>query len=317
MKRVYFHRDYHGFQGGHLKVWDYFNHVDAAEGYRAEIYFTPQSVWDDHNPWFALRDRILPDWLPNRAEIVFVAGLDWLSIDKAQRDHFSRPVINLVQGIGTLWRRPSAPRSHFLGYRAVRIAVSAEVAAALRATGRVNGPIFTIPNGIDVGVLPKPMPHAARRYDLLIVGLKAPLLAGELAGVLEVQYPTMRLLSLTEPIPRSAFLETLSAARTALLLPSVEEGFYLPAIEAMMLRTLVICPDVGGNRTFCRDGETTIVPARYELSALLAAINRVVAFGETAREALINRAARTAALYSLSRERAAFHDILTGIRQIW
>jgi hypothetical protein len=48
LKRVYFHRDYHDFQGGHLKVWDYFNHVDAAEGYRAEIYFTPQSVWGDH-----------------------------------------------------------------------------------------------------------------------------------------------------------------------------------------------------------------------------------------------------------------------------
>jgi hypothetical protein len=24
MKRIYFHRDYRGFTGGHLKVWDYF-----------------------------------------------------------------------------------------------------------------------------------------------------------------------------------------------------------------------------------------------------------------------------------------------------
>jgi glycosyltransferase involved in cell wall biosynthesis len=315
MKRVYFHRDYHGFQGGHLKVWDYFNHVDAAEGYRAEIYFTPQSVWDVHNPWLVLHDRILPKWRPNQAEIVFLAGLDWLSISKAQRDHFSRPIINLVQGLRHSDR--SDARFAFLGHRAVRICVGPEVTAALRATGQVNGPIFTIPNGIDAGVLPKPMPHVARRYDLLIVGLKAPLLAGELAGLLEVRYPTVRLLSLTEPIPRNAFLETLSAARTALLLPCVEEGFYLPAIEAMMLRTLVLCPDVGGNRAFCRDGETAIVPARYDLSALLAAINRAVALDEDAREALITRAAKTAALYSLSRERADFHDILTGVRQIW
>jgi glycosyltransferase involved in cell wall biosynthesis len=315
MKKVYFHRDYHGFRGGHLKVWDYFKHVDAAEGYSAEIYFTPQSVWDDHNPWFVLRDRILPEWRPDQAEIVFLAGLDWLSIDKAQRHHFSRPVINLVQGLRH--SDPSEARFAFLGHRAVRICVGPEVTAALRATGQVNGPIFTIPNGIDVGVLPEPMPHAARRYDLLIVGLKAPLLAAELASVLEVQYPTMRLLSLTEPVPRNAFLETIRAARTALLLPDLKEGFYLPAVEAMILRTLVLCPDVGGNRAFCRDGETAIVPARYELSALLAAINRVGALGKTAREALITRAAKTAALYSLSRERAAFHDILTDIRQIW
>jgi hypothetical protein len=315
MKRVYFHRNYDGFTGGHLKVWDYFSHVGAAEGYKAEIYFTPQSVWDDHNPWFVLRDLILPKWRPDQAEIVFLAGLDWLSIDKEQRDHFSRPVINLVQGLRH--SDPSDERFAFLGHRAVRICVGPEVAAALRATGQVNGPIFTIPNGIDVGMLPEPMPHAARRYDLLIVGVKAPLLADELAGVLKVQYPRMQLLSLTEPIPRSAFLETLRAARAALMLPCLEEGFYLPAVEAMILRTLVLCPDVGGNRTFCRDGETAIVSARYELSALLAAINRGVALGESAREALITRAAATAALYSLSRERTAFHDILMGIRQIW
>ena len=315
MKKVYFHRDYRGFTGGHLKVWDYFNHVETAEGYRAEIYFTPQSVWDNQNPWLVLHDRILPEWRPDQAEIVFLAGLDWLSIDKAQRDHFSRPVINLVQGLRH--SDPSDARFALLGYRAVRICVGPEVTAALRATGQVNGPIFTIPNGIDAGLLTEPMPHAARRYDLLIVGLKAPVLADELAGVLKVQYPKMRLLGLTKPIPRSAFLETLNAARTALLLPCLKEGFYLPAVEAMMLRTLVVCPDVGGNRTFCRDGETAIVPIRYELSALLAAINRVVVLGETAREALITRAARTAALYSLSRERAAFHDILAKIREIW
>src|SRR6516225_7808445 len=38
---VYFHRNYHGFTGGHLKVSDYFTHVDTAKGYRAEIFFLP------------------------------------------------------------------------------------------------------------------------------------------------------------------------------------------------------------------------------------------------------------------------------------
>jgi hypothetical protein len=38
---------------------------------------------------------------------------------------------------------------------------------------------------------------------------------------------------------------------------------------------------------------------------------------DNAREALVARAARAAALHELSRERAAFHGILTEIHQIW
>ena len=246
---------------------------------------------------------------------MFLAGFDWESITVSERDHFPRPIINLVQGLSH--SDPQDAKFGYVGHRAIRICCSPETADALRATGRANGPIFTIPNGIDTRLLPVPAPRAARRFDLLIVGLKAPLLAGELAGALNLQYPSMRLLILTEPLPRSAFLEALGAARTALLLPQPKEGFYLPALEAMMLRTIVVCPDVGGNRSFCRDGETAIVPPQYELSALLAAVTRVIALTEPAREALITRAAAVAGSYCLLRERVAFHDILNEIHQIW
>ncbi len=228
---------------------------------------------------------------------------------------FTRPIIHLVQGLSH--SDPQDAKFGFLGHRAIRICCSPEIADALRATRRVNGPIFTIPNGIDMRLLPVPAPRAARQFDLLIAGLKAPRLAGELACALNLLYPSMRLLSLTEPLPRSAFLEALNAARTALLLPQPKEGFYLPALEAMTLRTIVLCPDVGGNRSFCRDGGTAIVPTQYDLSALLAAVKRVIALDEPAREALITRAAAIAGSYCLSRERAAFHEMLNEIRQIW
>jgi glycosyltransferase involved in cell wall biosynthesis len=315
VRLVHFHRNYHGFTGGHLKVWDYFNHINAAEGYRSEIFFTPQSIWAEHNPWFRSRDRILSEWHPRRTDIVFLAGLDWLSISGAERDYFSRPVINLVQHVRH--SDPQDPRFAFLGHRAIRICVSPEVAAALCATGRVNGPIFPIPIGLDFSVFPEPVPRSVRPYDLLIAGLKAPVLADTLAGVLRVRYPEMRLLSLTEYIPRPAFLDALGATRTVLLLPSAKEGFYLPALEAMVMRTIVLCPDVEGNRCFCCDGETAIVPSESNQSGLLAAVDRMIALSDDAREALVARAASTAASHDLSRERAAFHEILTKIHQIW
>ena len=246
---------------------------------------------------------------------MFLAGLDWLSIGEAERDHFSRPIINLVQHVRH--SDPQDPRFAFLGHRAIRICVSPQVATGLRSTGRVNGPIFTIPCGLDLSIFPEPAPRAARPYDLLIVGLKAPLLADELAGVLRVRRPGIGLLSLTGWIPRLAFLEALGAARSALLLRSPREGFYLPALEAMVMRTTVLCPDVEGNRSFCRDGETAIVVSDSNQSALLAAVDRLIALGDNDREALVARAAKTAASYDLSRERAAFHEILNEIHQIW
>jgi len=48
---VLFHRDFKSFTGGHLKVWDYFQHVNSSENFNAEISFTPQSNWNN-NPWY-------------------------------------------------------------------------------------------------------------------------------------------------------------------------------------------------------------------------------------------------------------------------
>jgi len=83
------------------------------------------------------------------------------------------------------------------------------------------------------------------------------------------------------------------------------------------MRTIVLCPDVEGNRGFCRDGETAIVPSEGGQSAFLAAVDRLTALSDNDREALVARAARTAASRDLSLERAAFHEILTEVHQIW
>ena len=51
MKTVLFHRNYQRFQGGHLKVFHYFEHVRSSSSYNARIRFSSNSVWDASNPW--------------------------------------------------------------------------------------------------------------------------------------------------------------------------------------------------------------------------------------------------------------------------
>jgi hypothetical protein len=136
MRRVYFHRDYRGFTGGHLKVWDYFSHVDATQRYRAEIYFTPLSIWAEHNPWFLSGDRILSEWRPDLGDIVFLAGFDWESIAASERNHFPRPIINLVQGLSH--SDPQDAKFGFLGHRAIRICCSPETYQGYRQDIRLR-----------------------------------------------------------------------------------------------------------------------------------------------------------------------------------
>src|SRR5207248_7962383 len=93
---VLFHRDFRGFTGGHLKVWNYFNHVRASKSFEPRIAFTPGSKWDETNPWSAAKEYVT-EWKPEMADVLFLAGLDWNSLPATAPNEPSKPVINLIQ----------------------------------------------------------------------------------------------------------------------------------------------------------------------------------------------------------------------------
>lgn len=294
MAQLLFHRNYRGFTGGHLKVWDYFEHAGQSE-FEPRIYFTAQSLWDAENPWFGCKPAPLERWDPWSSDALFLAGLDWLAVPEG----ISKPVINLIQGVRHA--SPDQRLYQFLSRRAVRICVSPEVAEAVAATGRVNGPIFTIPNAIAE----MPAPAQQRDVQLLICGAKQPQLARELAQ----QLAGIESKCLTDKIPRAEFLQWLGRSQVALLLPLEAEGFYLPALEAMAMGTLVVCPDCVGNRSFCLDGINCLRPA-YERQAIALAAHRALSMPEPERSALLRRAADQVRLHSKERERESFLKLL-------
>ncbi len=314
MRTVLFHRHFRGFTGGHLKVWNYFNHVEAATGWHATVHFSNESNWDEHNPWFPRLAGISQRWEPEKAAALFLGGHDWRMLPPAERDHYSRPIINLIQHVHHA--DPAHPLSEFLSHRAVRICVSAEVREAIEATGQVNGPALVIPNGIDFGALPA---VGNRPTDWLICGLKegASATARRLGKRLETAGGWGRVETLTKLLPRPEFLAALAMARRVVLLPRATEGFYLPALEAMALGCLVICPDCVGNRSFCRDGFSVVVPVSGSEDDVFAAMENVRQMSRE-REAFIMENARTvAAEYTLERERVAFHELLASLPSLW
>lgn len=310
---VLFHRDYLRFQGGHLKVFHYFQHLQNSNAYLPKIYFTEQSIQDQDNPWSGLDS--LATWQPTETNILFLAGLDWQAVlahPEFLQQRTKIPVINLIQGLSHA--EPKDSKYAFLSEPAIRICVSEQVSEAIQATGQVNGPVFTIPNGIDLASLPKPLAINEKDLDLLIVANKKPVLGLALEQTLTGSYNKIH--TIHQLTPRFEFLQLLNRAKMVVCLPHLAEGFYLPALEAMALGALVICPDCRGNRSFCIDQQTCLQP-EYETSAILAAIQQAKFFNEQHRRALLTRAKQQVAQHSLEQEAKQFLAIMRDIPQLW
>lgn len=308
-KNIYFYRDYVRFQGGHLKVWNYFNHLKTTQEYEPHIFFSELSLFDSNNPW--THTQTLKTWDLSKADALFLAGLDWSVVLKNPVYLEKKkiiPVINLIQGLSHA--NPLDIKYSFLKERAVRVCVSQQVSDAIKKTGQVNGPIFTIPNGIDINVLP--ITEAGQDYeiDLLIVGIKKPIVGSVIEQAFKGKLKTI--IHINQLVPRNFFLELMSKAKVVVFLPHFEEGFYLPALECMAIGGLVVCPDCIGNRSFCINNQTCLVPA-YEEKEVIKSIYKALDLCSGERLSLIKNARLKASEYTLEREKQAFLDIVKNL----
>lgn len=301
-RRLLFHRDFLGPSGGHGKVWDYFGHTDAHPGWTPTIYLTPASV-DADNPWRA--HRVQAQWRPDAADALFLGGVDWQAYPD---DEPARPVINLVQHVRH--GDPAEPLYAFLNRRAIRLCVSAEVADAITATGRVNGPVRVIDAALRWS--PQGMPVAAGRAGVFIDSLKQPALGEALAAALRQHGRVVDLCD--QRLPRDTYLARLAAAETAVLLPHATEGFYLPGLEAMALGCATVVPDCIGNRAYLMAEGNALAPL-LQLEALTHAVERLDDDALRARLTAAGRA--TAARFRIERERDAFHAVLDDLDRLW
>jgi glycosyltransferase involved in cell wall biosynthesis len=112
------------------------------------------------------------------------------------------------------------------------------------------------------------------------------------------------------------FLEQLKNSELVITLPHEQEGFFLPALEAMAMGCIVICPDCIGNQSFCLDGVNAFRPD-YCLDAILQATLQALALPESRKQALLKESLRTVENHSLNKERSTFHSLLTNMADEW
>ena len=247
-------------------------------------------------------------------DVLFLSGIDWRGmIPVGERDEYRRPIVNLVQHVWHACPNDPLNRHRFLPHKAIRICVSPQITKAITRTGRVRGPVFTIPDGLDLDEVAQ-MSHAPERdIDVLVAANKRPELGRAVAARLERSRRRVRLVD--ERIPRPELVALMGRARVSVLVPNPKEGFYLPALEGMAAGTVVVCPDCIGNRSFCLDGENCFRPAYDEdriVEAAEEALRREPELG-----AIRARALEAARGHDIRDERVAFLEILDNVDELW
>jgi hypothetical protein len=308
-KRVLFYRDLTAYTGGHQKVADYFGHFISSKYFEPYISFSPASRWDEANPWFGGDFHRLVDYLPTNYDFAFVAGMDWRTYLDVERP-VNQPVINFIQHVRHA--DPAEDVFEYLHQRAIRICVSQQVANSIQQTGNVNGPVFTIPNGVELPVI-----GIEKNYDLIILGIKQPALALAIYERLKAA-PGLRILLVNQQVARNVWFEYLAASRSALLLPNFTEGFYLPALEAMNYCDMVIVPDCMGNRDFCKNNQNCFMP-HYNIESILASVEQALASlqNEHLLTAFKHQMRETLRTHSLANERKAFLALMADVKNVW
>ena len=220
-------------------------HLNSSPAYEVPIFLAPGSQRD--HLWKAIPD-VQKKFKPLPSDIIFLGGRDWEYLPKDVEE--KNPVINVIQHV-----RHADPRYPFLSRKAHRICVSPEVAQSIQDTGQVNGPVDVLNIGLDPADIPN-IKH--KTADVFIAGLKARDLANGVRQRLEDS--RLDVDCVDELIPRAQFLKRMASARIVLALPHETEGFFLPALEAMLAGCAVVCPDAVGNRGFASITRPALFP---------------------------------------------------------
>jgi glycosyltransferase involved in cell wall biosynthesis len=278
------------------------------------VRFTPDSTWDATNPWNEARDHVLGVDDDVDFDVLFLSGVDWRGmIPIEERAEYGKPVINLVQHVWHACPNDPLNRHRFLPHKAIRICVGPQIAKAITRTGRVRGPVFTIPNALDLDYVAQMAGDPGRDIDVLVAANKRPDLGRSVAARLRAPGRTLELVD--ERIPRWELVRLMARARVSVLVPNPKEGFYLPALEGMAVGTVVVCPDCIGNRSFCLPGDNCFRPA-YGEDEIVAAAEEALR-REPRLDGLRAQARATAQAHDMAGERSAFLEILDRVDELW
>jgi glycosyltransferase involved in cell wall biosynthesis len=131
----------------------------------------------------------------------------------------------------------------------------------------------------------------------------------EVASVLAGS-PHFEFRAIRNPVGWAELRELYHWADVFLATPLVEEGFYMPGLEAMAAGAIVISSDAGGNRAYCRFGENCVEVGMDDAGDYVGALEGLRVAGSREIERLRSNGYETVGRHTLEHERERFGEFM-------
>lgn len=308
--------------GGVIKTLDYAVHAHGAG--REVVVVSPEPFDVDlpiaridrlrslsdmrhvQGPWFGVRrdEMVLFAW-PTDYELI---------APRLERDTAHERVVHLVQNV-----RHASPdfldgyARRLLARPMTRIATNDIVAASIRPHAHGDSELHTIPLGHDVERFEVTRDNGWSRGPLRVgyTTWKSPIgdsVRDAMAGDSGYEFRSIR-----TTVGWDELAHLYRWADVFLAAPIREEGFYMPALEAMAAGCIVVTPDAGGNMTYCRFGENCVEVGFEEVTDYVNALRAIAEWQPDQVDRMRRLAHDAVGAHRLEAERVAAVDVLDRV----
>lgn len=296
-----------------LKLSQFFRYA-AAEGQRqVQLWMPPHTRLPASSPWLPLLDegflRAQPH--PNPALLLLSDAADWQAAQRLYPNRDNLPKLQLLWGDDLrCWGHGAHQRA------AIRVALGASVAEALRRSGRFIEPLQTLPVGLDPQDMLAPL-LGDRGDQVLVLGSANPGLG--LALQQKLRQRQLNCLCEVTPWPLQRWMAALRDAAVAVVIaPAVgQPSLGLHRLAAMALRTPLVAEERDPDDGLCRDGVNSLVRVGDPVALANAAAALLDPANATLRTKLVDGGLATLVRHRRARERLEFNQLLEQLSQHW
>ena len=323
-RRIYFLTPTWRPVGGVVKIFDYVNHarslgyvpiIACPELYKPGLPLFEISRFSDISPQNGIRFTIPEKVSVDPYDLAFLSWPTHYEIVEPRMSRWTQheQIIFIVQNVR--WANPSFAGGYalrLLSRPMARIMTNDVVLEAVKPYLNPSSMTEVIRLGHDSGFFAK------ERYG----GFGSPIKVGyttwksdvgdRVASLLS-RSPEFRFRAIRDPVGWDELRELYHWADVFLATPLMEEGFYLPGLEAMAAGAVVITSDAGGNRAYCDFGENCIQVGLDDAEGYVAALKilRTESVGNIER--LRRNGYETVDRHTLEHERECFGEFLARL----
>ena len=312
--------------GGVVKIFDYVNHarslgytpiIACPEPYSSELPLFNIPRFSDISPQNGIRFMPLEKVSVGPGDLAFLSWPTHYEIVEPRMSRWTRheQIIFIVQNVR--WANPSFT----YGY-------------ALRLLSRPMARIMT--NDVVLEAV-RPYLNETSMTEVIQLGNESGYFAKERTGgfgdPVRVGYTTwksgvgdevarmladdrgFKFRAIREPVGWKELKDLYQWSDVFLATPLVEEGFYMPGLEAMAAGAVVISSDAGGNRAYCRFGENCIEVGFEDAKGYVGALKDLREGGVEPIERLRRAGYETVGRHTLEHEREGFGQFMVKLTE--